>query len=135
MRRRHALVLSLLAALAPAGCSVLAPGDEVCTLAGCRTGLAVELSVRPSAPFRIEATVPGATPAGPAYVYECPDPARCGAVAFFEDFTPARVTIRVTTPAGTVTREFTPTYRTHRPNGEDCPPTCRDATVRVDLPS
>lgn len=137
MLTRHAVRLAARLALttvtALAGCSVFDPGDDVCTLVGCQNGLRVEFSARPAGPFRVEVSTPGATPGGPTFVLDCPDPTRCGAGAYFPDFTPTHVTVRVTTPAGVVTRDFTPTYRTHTPNGEDCEPTCREATVRVQL--
>ena len=133
VRRTHRLALVIATGLAAAGCSVFDPGDDVCTLAGCQSGLGVELSARPTGPFRVEVTVPGATSGGPTYVYDCPDAARCVPGAFFPDFAPTHVTVRVTTTAGVVTRSFTPTYRTHSPNGEDCEPTCREATVRMEI--
>jgi hypothetical protein len=133
MHIRHAPILTLATAFALAGCSVFDPGDDVCTLIGCQSGLRVEFSTRPAGPFRVEVTAPGTTPGGPTFVFDCPDPARCGASAVFPDFTPTHVTVRVTTPAGVVTRDFTPAYRSSSPNGEDCEPTCREATVRVEL--
>jgi hypothetical protein len=49
----------------------------------------------------------------------------------FSDFTPASVTIRVST--GTQTTEVTrqPMYDVTRPNGPGCPPECRNARVTV----
>jgi hypothetical protein len=51
----------------------------------------------------------------------------------FPDFTPASVTIRVST--GTQTAEVTsqPMYEITRPNGPGCPPECPNARVTVAL--
>jgi hypothetical protein len=127
----RALLSAAAALLSGAGCSVFDPGDDVCTLAGCFSGLRVELAARPTGPFRVEVTS-AAAPGGATYVFDCPDAARCGPGAFFPDFTPERVTVRVVTSGGAVTRDFAPAYRTFRPNGDDCEPTCREATVRVE---
>jgi hypothetical protein len=123
------LVPPLLAILA-AGCSSFLGGQDVCTTAGCDTGLIVQLSARSVVPFRVEAIADGVT-----RVFDCPDPTQCGDLAFFADFTPARVTVRVTTPSGTVAQTSSPSYATHRPNGDDCSPVCRTAVVRVALPA
>lgn len=123
------IVPPLLAILA-AGCSSFLGGRDVCTTAGCDTGLIVQLSARPAEPFRVEAIAGGVT-----RVFDCPDPARCGDLAFFADFTTARVTVRVITPSGTVAETSSPSYATHRPNGDGCPPVCRTAVVRVTLPA
>jgi hypothetical protein len=51
----------------------------------------------------------------------------------FPDFTPASVSIRVST--GTQTTEVTrqPIYEVTRPNGPACPPECRNARVTLAL--
>lgn len=118
------------AALLLGGCEVGEP--KVCTLIGCTDGLTVALATRPAGAFRIELRVPGvATP----YVFDCPDPARCASGALFEELTPEAATVTVTTARGSVVREVRPTYTTSRPNGDDCPPVCRQGTVTVPIPA
>ena len=129
-----ALAATLLCALS-AGCSDSSgssgPNNKVCTLIECDSGLAVELERASAGPFRIELLV---SDSGPRYIYECPDPSHCAAGAFFAGFTGDYVRVRVTTAAGAITREVRPTYLERRPNGPDCPPVCRRATVRVPVP-
>jgi hypothetical protein len=52
----------------------------------------------------------------------------------FEGLMPQRVTIRVTTAAGTRSQEFTPKYEAQYPNGRLCGAACRNATVTMRLP-
>jgi hypothetical protein len=118
------------AAVLLGGCEALEP--KACTMIGCSDGLTVALELRPAGAFRIELRVPGAaTP----YVYDCPDPSRCASGALFEELTPETATVTVTTARGTVVRDVRPAYTTSRPNGGDCPPVCRQATVTVPIPA
>lgn len=118
------------ACVAAAACSGLGP-DGDCTLIGCSSGLEVQLPSVPAGPYRVEAFV---REGGSRYVLECPGAAECGGRAFFADFTPEAVQVRGTTPAGLVTQSFRPSYTAHRPNGADCPPVCRTATVQMPVP-
>jgi hypothetical protein len=126
--RLFSLAIPLL--LAGCGSSATDP-PHVCTRAGCSSGLEVVLERTPPEPFRVELEVPG-TPA--RFVYRCDEPARCADRVFFADFTPDYVRIRVITGTDTVTQAAQPTYEELRPNGPDCPPTCRVARVRVAVP-
>lgn len=126
---RCLLLVCAVASVLLSGCNGLA-GPTACTEIGCESGLEVVLENAPAVPFRVEAEVPGQQG---LYVFDCPDPARCGRV-FFAAFTPDYVRIRVTTAAGTVARDVRPQYAEARPNGPDCPPLCRTATVAVPLP-
>ena len=133
MPRTTLLLRAATAAAVPlllGGCEALDP--KVCTLIGCTDGLTVALATRPAGAFRIELRVPG-VPA--PYVYDCPDPSRCASSALFEELTPESATVTVTTARGSVVREVRPTYTTSRPNGDDCPPVCRQGTVTVPLPA
>jgi hypothetical protein len=97
--------------------------DQVCTLVGCFDGLTVAVASAPATPFRIEAFVLGG---GPRYGQTCSG-TPCS--VFFPDFTPERVSIERIAGADTVRREFNPTYTLSRPNGPNCSPECRQATV------
>jgi hypothetical protein len=126
--------LALVAAVAGlSGCNSLGPRS--CTLIGCQNGLTVQLSAMPSAPFRVELRATSAT-AQPVYVYDCSNSAACGQGAFFPDFSGDHAFVTVVTSAGTRTTEITRIeYRVSRPNGPDCPPACRQATVTADVPA
>ena len=121
---------TLAAALLLGGCEVSEP--RTCTLIGCTSGLTVTLATRPAGAFRIELRVPGV--AAP-YVFDCADPAVCANGATFEEIVPETATVTVTTARGIVVREVRPSYTTSRPNGDDCPPVCRQGTVTVPIPA
>ena len=133
MRLHIAFAAAFAASLLAAGCSSPAnPGGRFCTEIGCDSGLTIRLDGPPQAgPVRIELLTSGS---GPRYVYDCPDAGGCATGAFFPGFTGDYVRVRVTTASGTATREARPAYTESRPNGADCPPVCRTATVTVPLP-
>jgi len=116
-------------------CGVVSPDKvTVCTLIGCVSGLTVHLSSRPAGTYRVEvfAESPGQQP---AYMYECTVVANCAQDILFQDLIADRPIVRVTTTTGSRTTElpqvnYTVTY----PNGERCGPTCRHATVTVEVP-
>ena len=123
MRLRTALYA--IAAATLAGCNPVG----VCTLIGCFDGLSVRFDREPGGPFRVEAIVPGdATPR----VVECTT-GLCAPI-WFPDLMAERVTIRVTTAAGTRSQEFTPKYEAEYPNGRRCGAACRNASVTMQLP-
>jgi hypothetical protein len=125
MKRRFLLVSGLGLLAFASGCS--------CTLIGCTNGLRIRLRTAATAPYRIEATsggFPGAT-----YVYDCPNLDNCFVQeAFFSDYMPQSVTIKVITAAGTTTTTVQPRYEDFEPNGKHCGPTCRVATVEASFP-
>ena len=127
MRASHLLLV--LACVSISGCSRII-GPQNCTLIGCNDGLEVVLDVAQTAPFRVEAELPGQSS---RYVFDCTNRSQCSGRAFFADFTPDEVRIHVITESGTTTHLVRPVYSEHRPNGPDCPPRCR--TARVDIPS
>ena len=118
---RKVLALTLvLAAAFGSGCDLVGP--SACTLIGC-TGLVVEVT---GAPAQAAVTVAVTAPDGSTRSTTCTS--ATGTCPFsFPDFTPASVTIRVST--GTQTTEVTrqPIYEVTRPNGPACGPECRNA--------
>lgn len=116
--------LSVLCA-ALGGCNPFAP--MACTQIGCSSGLRVELEGTPTGTFTVTATADGATES-----VLCDDVATCD--LFFEDFTPAQVTVSYESDDQQVERTFTPSYTRSRPNGEHCPPECLQGTVLLALP-
>ena len=124
---RGVLAITLvLVAACDSGCGVVGP--SACTLIGC-TGLVVEVT---GAPGQTRVTVVVTAPDGSTRSSTCTSPTGTCPVSF-PDFTPASVTIRVS--SGTQTTEVTrqPMYDVSRPNGPSCPPECRNAHVTVVL--
>lgn len=128
MLGKFAVVLGIVSVAA--ACSSQAqdtPEPVACTLIGCVNGLTLEL--RGNLPDTYTVTARAGTV---VRTRECSTAQPCGQIVF-EDFNPNTVTIEVTSAAGTVRREVTPEYRESRPNGPNCPPVCRQATVAVDV--
>lgn len=113
-------------AMLGSGCSTVGP--TACTLIGC-TGLVIEVT---GAPAQAQVTVVVTAPDGSSRSSTCSSVTGTCPVSF-PDFTPATVTIRVST--GTRSTEVTtqPAYDVSRPNGAACPPECRNARVTVAL--
>ena len=101
------------------------PSAIACTEIGCSDGLAVELERVGAA--TIELVEDGVT----RHSFECSAGAACR--TFVPGYTPARVEIVMR--QGDTSRRHTvqPGYTINRPNGPDCPPVCRQATVTVDV--
>jgi hypothetical protein len=150
------LAAILLAALLTAACSVPAPETEgeiadagtnappapaspaeppapatdaaptMCTQIGCSDGLNVELDGFDEE-VELELTAGEETRR-----VTCLPPGPCR--HFIPDFTPAEVTVVALLEDGTEEeRSFTPEYRDEQPNGPDCPPVCRQASIRWKL--
>lgn len=107
------------------GCDVAGP---TCTLIGC-TGLVVEVT---GAPGQTPVTVVVTAPDGSTRSTTCTSATGTCPVSF-PDFTPASVTIRVSTGTQTTEETRQPMYEVTRPNGPACPPECRNARVTVAL--
>jgi len=124
---REVLMIALvLVAACGSGCGVAGP--TACTLIGC-TGLVVEVT---GAPAQTPVTVAVTAPDGSTRSTTCTS--ATGTCPFsFPDFTPATVTIRVSTGTQTTEETRQPMYEVTRPNGSGCPPECRNARVTVAL--
>ena len=126
-RLREVLTITLvLVAALGSGCDV--SGPSACTLIGC-TDLVVEVS---GAPGQIPVTVVVTAPDGSTRSATCSS-ATGNCLVSFPDFTPASVTIRVSTGTQTTEETRQPMYEVTRPNGSGCPPECRNARVTVAL--
>lgn len=99
-----------------------------CTLIGCETGLFVQFNQAPAGAFRIEATVPNNPN---VLAIDCAQASNCHLL--FRDLIAEQVTLRVITQQGTVTQQFQPRYETLYPNGRECGPACRQATVTFQI--
>jgi hypothetical protein len=121
---------TLVMALALAACASRQPEEEaqrVCTMIGCNNGLAVE--VNSSAQQSLTINVQAGTQTLHTFRCEPGQPCR----AFIDNQTPEQVTVHVQSASGTVSKTYRPEYRMNRPNGPDCPPECRQATVTVSV--
>jgi hypothetical protein len=125
-RRYPGIAATLVMLVAGPACNVVGPG--ACTLIGC-TGLVVDVT---GAASQTPITVVVTAPDGSTRSATCTTATGTCPVSF-PDFTPASLTVRVST--GTQSTELTvqPAYLLTRPNGRDCPPECRSARVTVAL--
>ena len=113
------------------GCSIFGP--EACTVVGCFNGLTVRLTSLPTEPYTVELRVPGAQE--PIYSYECDGGPSCEQVIHSPLETLSRISVKVTTDTGLlVTEVLDVDYVETWPNGRDCPPPCRNATVTAEVP-
>jgi len=125
-RRCPGVAATLVMLLAGPACNVVGP--SACTLIGC-TGLVVDVTGAPSqTPVSVVVTAPD----GSTRSATCTSATGTCPVSF-PDFTPASLTVRVS--SGTQSTELTvqPGYLLTRPNGPECPPECRSARVTVAL--
>ena len=120
-------ILMLAGAGALGGCAQSPPPSEVCTLIGCDSGLTVVVEPGPSGEYTVRAETSGDS----ARTVQCTAMQPCAGGAFFRDFTPERATIQVIAGGDTTVQAVAPSYETLQPNGAECPPTCRRATVTV----
>ena len=104
-----------------------------CGDAGCVSGFTVLLDRLPDTAFRIEVTDRD-RPQQPPLVFDCADPAQCGAGTRFEPATPRNVRVRLATAAGETVRDVRLDYDELRPNGTFCGPSCASAQVTVAVP-
>jgi hypothetical protein len=101
------------------------PVVRACTKIGCSSGLAIEVNTSLQQAFTVN--VRSGTQVIHTFRCEPGQPCR----SFAENQTPATVTVTVESASGPVSKQFTPEYRINRPNGPDCPPDCRQATVTL----
>ena len=104
-------------------------GPTACTLIGCTGGLVVEVT---GAPGQTPVMVVVTAPDGSTRSATCSSATGTCPVSF-PDFTPASVTVRVSTGTRTTEETRQPMYDVTRPNGPACPPECRNARVTVAL--
>lgn len=111
-----------------AGCEGL-PIFQACTDAGCSDFLRVELVGELPEEFTLRVEVPGLEPR----IRECSVSSPCESTVFFEDFTPERVKLVFLSETGSKEMTVSPSYSVVRPNGESCPPKCRQGVVEFPI--
>lgn len=102
-----------------------------CTQIGCLNGIRME--IEGEIPVGTRFTLTPTDPGGVARSITCDAESPCQSVIQVEDFTPESFTVSATGPDLDYEQTFAPDYETLQPNGPDCPPTCRVATIVVDL--
>ena len=100
--------------------------SRACTLIGCTDGLSVFATNSRSDSVTI--VVRSATGEVLATI-GCRPNAPCGTQ--LQNQTPATVTVTTQTSQGSSTVTFTPQYIINQPNGPECGPTCRQATINL----
>lgn len=120
-----ALAVTSLALVAP-GCDNSVTG--ACTLIACDDVIRVDLVDVPET-FTITFRAEGEEP----LVLDSTDPDFADDVVFIPDVESDRITVEVEADGVEFTETFDLEYETFRPNGPDCPPECRMATIEVDV--
>ena len=100
-----------------------------CTLIGCFDGLRVEIHGPADAEYEVVAS--GAE--GESQTGGCVASSDGTCWVWFHGFHPSEVTLSVTGADQAVSVTLQPAYEVSQPNGPDCGPTCRLATVEIVL--
>jgi hypothetical protein len=127
---RNSLAILAVAAVTSAGTGCDNPFGG-CTLVGCFSGITVTFDAAPPPGTVVELESPLSVP----WRVECGVDWDCQFDIPFYEFTPSSLTVRVVTPTGEVTESLNPEYRNRQPNGGGCGPTCRVATIQIELPA
>ena len=116
------LVGGLLAAAGLSACGDIT--ERSCSIRPCPAELVVEVQGPPGVAYTVYVSASGEeTRTQPCSSLE----AIC--TVYLTDFGPEEVPVRITWADQEAEAQFTPAYETVHPNGPDCSPTCRTATV------
>lgn len=129
---RFYLLTLLLAVLVSSGCeeSGIRGGQVVCTHVGCDDGVTVQLSEERPDSLSLTIFVDEHSEAFDSVI--CKDQVnscriRAGGI------TPNKVTVEIKWGNEEFRQTFSPEYESFQPNGPNCPPDCRMATIDIDL--
>ena len=122
------LPIVLLAGLVITSCASNTGPERACTLIGCDNGVEVQVVHSLGQPFSV--TVRN-TLGDPMYSFICQPGQPCR--AFIAGQTPQDVRVTVNAPQGEVSKTFKPEYKISKPNGPDCPPDCKQATIVMNV--
>ena len=103
---------------------------QVCTQIGCDSGFRIEIEGDLPDRYTVTLEAPGAE----SRTMECPSPFCGPSTVVVVDFAPETVEIRLEGEGLDYVETFEPDYTTIFPNGPDCPPECRQATIRIEVP-
>lgn len=123
-----AAILTMSVVAGVAGCAANNQVPEACTMIGCSPSLTVEIKGDRGGDISVKIVAAD----GASRSFECDaDASTC--TATFEDYTPENISVTVTKREGNAIRSFAPLYHNERPNGENCPPVCRQAHVEMTI--
>jgi len=122
-----ALAASVSTAVGSTGCD--GSVDVACTEIGCSDGLAVVVHGLLGAQYDVDASATG----GETRTGSCVIDASGSCSVFFYGFLPNEVTVTISGGGRQTSVTLQPAYEDVQPNGPDCPPTCRQATVAIDF--
>ena len=103
---------------------------QICTDVGCPGALTVVFASAPSGPYTIELL----SVTHGQRKYECADALGKCPVAKFDEYTPDRLVITISSAKGSRQLNVLPEYQNRYANGPNCGVTCRSATVSVPAP-
>ncbi len=127
---RFSLLAALVGTVSAFGSSCgSSTGPRVCTLIGCESGLVVKIGGSLPDSVTVSVSSPGSSQ---PWTVRCTT-AECVQNIFFADFTPTSVHVEVHGPGVDIARDIEPSYVLFQPNGAACPPTCRIATVQLQV--
>ncbi|MEO5510061.1 MAG: hypothetical protein ABIV28_05980 [Longimicrobiales bacterium] len=118
-------VVAATAAGSATGCAT-ASGPKTCSLVGCEAGLAIEVRGDRGGDVTVKVTAAD----GQTKSFEC-DADVSGCSTFIPDFMPENVTVTVTKKEGNFVKSYAVAYNNVHPNGDDCPPVCRQGHIDV----
>ena len=121
------LVSMAVVLIALTGCATAKTGGP-CTLVGCEPGLSIDIRGDRGGDITVKIVAAD----GQQKTFEC-DADAPACTTFFADYTPERVSVTVTKKESNVVRSFEVTYRNEHPNGEDCPPVCKQGHIDMNL--
>ena len=106
------------------GCN--APPEPVaCTMIGCSNGLSIRVNSTQTSNYSVTVSANNQVIGR----FDCTAGQQC--MNFIENQTPDSISVVIQSSGGTVTRSYRPEYQNNRPNGPNCPPECKQATVIV----
>ena len=108
------------------GCN--APPEPVaCTMIGCSNGLSIRVNGTLTSNYTVTVSANNQV----IGTFNCTAGQQC--MNFIENQTPATISVVIQGAGQKITRAYQPEYQNSRPNGPDCPPQCRQATVVVSV--
>ena len=127
LRSLRALSIGLVAGLTLGSCGVFEP--KMCTLIGCDSGLRIQVESAPVGAYKVEVL----NSSGAATVtFNC---SGGGCVFIAQGYEAPSVDVRVTTTLGSRTTHLTGiVYTISNPNGDECPPVCKQGSVTAPIP-
>jgi hypothetical protein len=122
------VVTAGLAGLALSGCASSTNASRVCKLESCEAGLSID--VRGDRGGDINVRINAAD--GQSKTFDC-DAEAPSCSSFFADYTPENVSVTITKKESNIIKSYQVTYHNERPNGDDCPPVCKQGHIDVML--